>query len=91
MVCSLIAKHQSVFLSGSDFKVTYQEAQSASPIGAAVYANVVMKEIVWPKYSLYPFMWLNKGYKQCRDFRFCVSDEWQPLEEEGWKFKDMHL
>jgi len=65
----------------------YIEAQNLSQYGIAVYGNIAMKDILWPKDSLFPYMWVTNGYLQLDTRRFELSDKWEPLLEENFKFR----
>jgi hypothetical protein len=57
----------------------YQEAQDQSVSGVAVFGNEIMQDIIWPKDSPHPFMFMQDGYIPADPVKFAERDGWQPL------------
>jgi hypothetical protein len=56
-----------------------QEAQKLCVAGVAVYGNEVMKDVIWPKDSPTPYMWITDGYKPMKGDHLKEKDGWNPL------------
>lgn len=55
-----------------------EEAQELSVSGVAVLGNSVMQDIIWPKGSTHPFLWITDGYVP-HDPKTMRQREWMPL------------
>lgn len=60
----------------------YKEAQDLSVSGVAVFGNEVMQDVIWPKDSSIPFMWIKNGYKPMMASYYHINhDGWKPLHK----------
>ena len=57
----------------------YQDAQEKSPLGIAVLGNPVMLDVLWPKGSPHPFMWIQTRYVAQAEGRWSDKNEWTPV------------
>ena len=60
----------------------YQEAQQKSVSGVAVWGNEIMQDVIWPKDSAQPFMFMQDGYIPIEPGKYLDSEAWSPLH---WK------
>jgi len=61
------------------FFMRYSEAQQKSVSGVAVWGNEVMEDVIWPKDSPHPFMFVQDGYVPIEPGNYLESDGWSPL------------
>jgi len=68
-----------------------ETAQALSPIGVAVWGNPVMKDVVWPKNTPTPYLWIGYFYRELthkdKIEYYRQSDLWEPIDDTNWVMK----
>jgi hypothetical protein len=74
--------------------MNYKDAQDQSVSGVAVFGNPAMQDVIWPKDSPHPFIWLVSGDKRGYipwSAKLASRDGWSPLHPLREDYKSIEV